>query len=415
MAWLSLFLLAALGSGVFGVMSGSSVPYEDLKPRLSTFRDSQSGNFSSLVLDPLNYQIIAGGKDGLYRLRLEDLSLLEKADWTAESPGLCEDKGQSPMGCHNYVRLIHLHQSRLFVCGSNAFNPRCSWRSALRIQDVVEWIDGRGKCPYSPYASVVSLLTQGGTYYIGSSIDFMSDQHAIYRMDGASNGFKDLLSSSTSDYRWLSQPEFVSVFETNAFIYFIFREVAMEGGPDGSSVYSRIARICKNDQGESRMYRVLSTFLKARLNCSQAGETPFYFDHITSAVYKSEEGIIYGTFSTGENDLHSSAVCSFSMNEVERAFDEDFLYQKSPDFVWKAVQGDHEHFKCKTQGSRTHTSREYQLVQGTVHPSNSEPLYHDNMEQYSHLVVDSLMTNEETLHILFIATRAGIIKKISHN
>ncbi|QQP53140.1 Semaphorin5Blike [Caligus rogercresseyi] len=37
------------------------------------------------------------------------------------------------------------------------------------------------------------------------------------------------------------------------------------------------------------------------------------------------------------------------------------------------------------------------------------------MEQYSHLVVDSLMTNEETLHILFIATRAGIIKKISHN
>ncbi|XP_040583936.1 semaphorin-5A [Lepeophtheirus salmonis] len=384
-----------------------------LEAGISTFVDSGFGNFTSIVLDPLNYQVVVGGRDGLYRLRLEDLSLLEKAEWSGDEPGLCMDKGQSSEVCHNYLRLIHLYNNRLFVCGTNAFNPKCSWRSALRLQEAVEWIDGRGKCPYSPTSSVVSLLTKRGTYYIGSSIDFMGDQHAIYRMDGASNGFKDLLSTSISDYRWLSQPEFVSVFETDAYVYFIFREVAVEDY--GKSMYSRIARICKNDQGQSRVYKFISTFLKARLNCSMGGDVPFYFNQIQSAFFRSEDNLIYGTFSTGENPIHGSAVCSFHISEVEKAFDGAFLIQKSPDSIWKSVPGEHEHFQCRTRGSSTHTSREYQLVERTVQQSHSAPIFYDNMEQYSHLIVDSIRADNQILHMLYIATRAGQIKKVSYN
>ena len=48
---------------------------------------------------------------------------------------------------------------------------------------------------------------------------------------------------------WLSQPDFVASFETSRYIYFLFRETATEAINCGKAVYSRIARVCKNDEG----------------------------------------------------------------------------------------------------------------------------------------------------------------------
>lgn len=64
-------------------------------------------------------------------------------------------------------------------------------------------------------------------------------------------------------------------------------------------IYSRIARVCKNDRGGHIILKdVWATFSKARLNCSLPGEFPFYYDEIQGAVYHPEEGIIYATFTT---------------------------------------------------------------------------------------------------------------------
>jgi len=30
--------------------------------------------------------------------------------------------------CHNFIRVLVLRHNELFVCGTNAFSPRCSWR-----------------------------------------------------------------------------------------------------------------------------------------------------------------------------------------------------------------------------------------------------------------------------------------------
>ena len=49
----------------------------------------------------------------------------------------------------------------------------------------------------------------------------------------------------------------------------------------GKSVFSRVARVCKNDVGGTRSLNAKWTsFLKARLNCSVPGNYPFYFDEI---------------------------------------------------------------------------------------------------------------------------------------
>lgn len=66
-------------------------------------------------------------------------------------------------------------------------------------------------------------------------------------------------------------------------------------------VYSRIARVCKDDPGSQRGSRDLWTsFAKARINCSLPGEYPFYFDEVQGVQYSAEEGVLYATFTTPE-------------------------------------------------------------------------------------------------------------------
>ncbi len=74
-----------------------------------------------------------------------------------------------------------------------------------------------------------------------------------------------------------------SFFSSQNFVYFFFREAAVEYINCGKAVFSRVARVCKNDQGGPHKSRhSWTSFLKTRLNCSVPGEFPFYFDEIQS-------------------------------------------------------------------------------------------------------------------------------------
>ena len=43
----------------------------------------------------------------------------------------------------------------------------------------------------------------------------------------------------------LSEPQFVASFEVGNYVYFFFREVALEYTNCGKRIYSRVARVCK--------------------------------------------------------------------------------------------------------------------------------------------------------------------------
>lgn len=65
------------------------------------------------------------------------------------------------------------------------------------------------------------------------------------------------------------------------------------------AVYSRVARICKSDQGGNFLLEDnWTTFMKARLNCSLPGTYPFYFNEIQGTYYDKEHGLLYGVFTT---------------------------------------------------------------------------------------------------------------------
>ena len=51
------------------------------------------------------------------------------------------------------------------------------------INEVSEWVDGRGKCPLSPEANSTALMTSSGRFYLAGSVDFANIDHSIFRMD----------------------------------------------------------------------------------------------------------------------------------------------------------------------------------------------------------------------------------------
>ena len=103
--------------------------------------------------------------------------------------------------------------------------------------------------------------------------------------------FEQVYCGKIENTKSLSQTNFVLTFETEQFVYFVFRENAIEFSNCGKRIYSRIARVCKNDQGGQRVLKDnWTTFLKARLNCSLAADHPFYYDEIqVSPTYHSAE------------------------------------------------------------------------------------------------------------------------------
>lgn len=128
--------------------------------------------------------------------------------------------------------------------------------------------------------------------------------------------------SSLSLANTLTEPNFVGSFDIGEYVYFFFRETAVEYINCGKAVYSRIARVCKKDTGgKNILNQNWATYLKARLNCSISGEFPFYFNEI-QAVYQlpTDKTKFYATFTTSTNGLVGSAVCSFDINEINGAF-----------------------------------------------------------------------------------------------
>lgn len=381
---------------------------------LDQFSEEGVEGFWALLFDFARYQVVVGARDNLFRLSLEGLAVLERARWPAseKAVGMCKAKGRSEADCHNFVRVLKADRGDLLVCGTFAFYPQCSWRQAENLNNPeAKDLDGRGKCPYSPLTNATSVLTASGDLYVASSIDFSDNDHAVFmtsglvpaRRDqqqqpesgsgGSGSGSHQATAKTvrTAQYNslWLWRPDFVASFEHGAFIYFVFREVAAEASGCGSkAVYSRLARICKNDRGGKVHFKeTWTTFLKARLNCSVGGgsqtTTPFYFDEVQAATYVDEEETVYATFGTPENSIAGSAVCAFTLRgSVQAAFSGPFKTRERLDSIWtRARANNHSHFECQQDLDEVRevgvTSRDYQLLDLAVQPTTAPgPLYH---------------------------------------
>ncbi|XP_060516101.1 semaphorin-5B [Cylas formicarius] len=390
------------------------ISYTDLHSSVHRFSPEGVTSYSQILFDISRNQVFVGARDVLYRLSLSTLDLFEAAHWEAPQNKIysCIYKGQTEENCHNYIKILLTNGRQIFACGTNAFAPQCSWREIDNISKVTELVDGIAKCPYNPAASVTGFISDNSEYYFGGTTDFSSSDALISK---SVYGQPTLRTKQYNSF-WLNDPQFVGSFETSQFAYFFFRETAVEYINCGKVVYSRIARVCKNDQGGHTMLKDnWTTFVKARLNCSASGDYPFYYNEIQSVAYVPEQDIVYATFTTPSNSVAGSAVCAFNMSAIHDAFNGPFKYQPDMGSAWTHHDvPNRDHLDCKASKHNLLETVRYQLMDGAVQAATLDPLHVAELERFTHITVDVVTTKQhELVHVIYVATQVGVVKKLA--
>ncbi|KAF5283592.1 hypothetical protein FQA39_LY17294 [Lamprigera yunnana] len=303
-----------------------------------------NGSFPNhfIILNQDSNNIILGARNTVYNLSVHDFT--ERTDrrlrWISSDAHtqLCLLKGKSEDDCQNYIRILaFLSSNRLLVCGTNSYKPYCRHYTVLDDKYILEnEFVGVGICPYNPEHNN-TVIQSNDQIFAATIADFSERDPIIYRYPQR---------TELSDLRQLNAPNFVSSMPYDSYIFFFFRETAVEYLNCGKIIYSRVGRVCRDDKGGPHQFRDRWTsFLKARLNCSLPGEYPFYFDEIqsTSNIIEGKYGsnlsqkIVYGTLTTPNNAIGGSAICVYNMEDIIGVFGGNFKQQETINSNWLPV------------------------------------------------------------------------------
>ncbi|KAI8117621.1 Semaphorin-1A, partial [Lucilia cuprina] len=283
--------------------------------------------------------LLVGARNIVFNLSIHDLQEQQRLVWNSpeDDQKMCVVKGKDEEACQNYIRIMVVTSpGRLFVCGTNSFRPMCNTYIINDNNYTLEATkNGQAVCPYDPRHNSTSVFADN-ELYSGTVADFSGSDPIIYR---------EPLQTEQYDSLSLNAPNFVSSFTQGDFVYFLFRETAVEYINCGKSIFSRVARVCKWDKGGPHRFRNRWTsFLKSRLNCSIPGDYPFYFNEIQSASNlveghygHSSAKLIYGVFNTPTNSIPGSAVCAFSLQDIADTFEGSFKEQSGINSNWLPV------------------------------------------------------------------------------
>uniref|UniRef100_A0A4W5M9E5 Sema domain, transmembrane domain (TM), and cytoplasmic domain, (semaphorin) 6Ca n=1 Tax=Hucho hucho TaxID=62062 RepID=A0A4W5M9E5_9TELE len=269
----------------------------------------------------------------------DDFAPQLKLTWRSKDVAKCTVRGRNSDECYNYVKvLVPRNDETLFACGTNAFNPTCRNYKMTTLEQVGEEVVGQARCPFESGQSNLGLFA-GGDFYSATMTDFLASDAVIYRSLGDDS---PVLRTVKYDSKWLREPHFHHAIEYGNYVYFFLSEIAVEYTTLGKVVFSRVARVCKNDNGGSPrvLERYWTSFLKARLNCSVPGDSFFYFDvlqSLTNVLQINQRPAVVGVFTTQANSIPGSAVCAFYMDDIEKAFNGKFKEQKTSDSAWTPV------------------------------------------------------------------------------
>ncbi|KAG7474569.1 semaphorin-6D-like isoform X1 [Solea senegalensis] len=357
-AILALTLAAALPQ-----LSSGATPFpQDLEPISNVGRETSYlyPSFQGLMSDNdtvrlgldfqrmlrINHMLYIAARDHVFAVNLavssEQIIPQQKLTWKTKNVEKCTVRGKNSDECYNYIKvLVPRNDETLFACGTNAFNPTCRNYRMSTLEQEGEEVVGQARCPFESRQSNVGLFA-GGDFYSATMTDFLASDAVIYRSLGESSA---VLRTVKYDSKWLREPHFLHAIEYGNYVYFFFSEIAVEYTTLGKVVFSRVARVCKNDNGGSPrvLERYWTSFLKARLNCSVPGDSFFYFDvlqSLTNVLQINHRPAVLGVFTTQANSITGSAVCAFYMDDIEKAFSGKFKEQRNSESAWTPVSED---------------------------------------------------------------------------
>uniref|UniRef100_A0A6Q2YAS5 Sema domain-containing protein n=1 Tax=Esox lucius TaxID=8010 RepID=A0A6Q2YAS5_ESOLU len=378
----------------------------------------------------INHMLYIAARDHVFAINLttagDDFVPQLVSDVISQSIEDCDE-------CYNYVKvLVPRNDETLFACGTNAFNPTCRNYKMTTLEQVGEEVVGQARCPFESGQSNVGLFA-GGDFYSATMTDFLASDAVIYRSLGDDS---PVLRTVKYDSKWLREPHFLHAIEYGNYVYFFLSEIAVEYTTLGKVVFSRVARVCKNDNGGSPrvLERYWTSFLKARLNCSVPGDSFFYFDvlqSLTNVLQINQRPAVMGVFTTQANSIPGSAVCAFYMDDVEKVFNGKFKEQKTSDSAWTPVPEEQvpkpRPGSCAGDGPasayKSSTSfpddtltfiKSYPLMDEAVPSVNDRPCFTRTTSRYklTRIAVDTSAGPSKDRTVVFLGSEDGRVLKV---
>lgn len=321
-----------------------TLQYGSPERTVKRFEAEGVSHYTTLLLSEDGNTLYVGAREVLFSLNSTNFMSHSMLTWEAEElkKKECIFKGKDAQGCQNYIKIIlQLNSTHLYTCGTYAFSPNCTF---IKISDFtlekdsggkIITEDGKGRCPFDPEYKSSAILVDGDMYG-GTVNNFQGNDPSIYKSQDSKITLK-----MDNLFNMLQDPAFVgSAYIQESLpkgndkgdddkIYFFFTETATEINFFENTLVSRIARVCKGDMGGERvLQRKWTTFLKAQLLCTRPGDNfPFNVLQDMFVLTPGEDHwpntMFYGVFTSQWNNggVGSSAVCAFSMHDVQKAFD----------------------------------------------------------------------------------------------
>ncbi|NXS93029.1 SEM4E protein, partial [Jacana jacana] len=428
--------------------AANCIPRKTVKYRTAngnTFMKEGLSNVSILLVNEETEMLFVGGRDAVFALDLNNISReIAREYWfaTQERQLECVRRGKDKIKCQNYILFLHkINNSNLYVCGTNAYHPTCDHMvihgTTLSLQGRAE--ESRGKCPFEPTLNYASVFVDG-EFYSATSNNFLGTEPIILR--SMENPVRTEFQTS-----WLNEPSFVSMeivpeSESNPNgdddkIYVFFTETAVEFDFYDKLLVSRIARICRGDLGGRRvLQRRWTSFLKSRLACS-VPELNFQFDILQDIFLlrgrKWQDSLFYGVFSQQWGRVDISAVCAYSMENIQEVFSKGNY--KGPVTVeeshvkWMEYRGEVpvprpgaciDNF-ARSVGYNASSDlpdkvlqfvRDHPLLDDAVNPRGGRAVLLKRGSNYTRIVVDRVTAlDNHTYDVMFLGTDDGYLHK----
>ncbi|XP_067090430.1 semaphorin-3E isoform X1 [Osmerus mordax] len=404
----------------------------------------------TMLLDEGHERLYVGAKNTLYSLSLERVDSHHREIQWASTEIQVEDclmKGREKPECANYIKVLQqFNHTHLLACGTGAFNPLCAFVNVGHVgQDRQFGLEdssvesGRGRCPYDPNSPCISTFSNG-ELYMGLYTDYWENDGALCRLNNQS-----YTRTERDDRQQLNEPKFVgsAVIPDNDDrdddkVYFFFTERGMNAEGVNKAVYTRVGRVCANDQGGQRMLvNRWSSFLKTRLLCSVAGLNGIdtHFDELEDVFVletkdkKNPE--IFGLFSTTSAVFKGYAVCVYHMDDIRAAFNGPFAHRERPEHHWTPYEDRVPYPRpgscaSKVNGGGFSTSKEFPdevlrfvrshpVMYRPVLPLHRRPVLLQTEaggRRLTQIAVDRVQAQDGHYHVLYIGTGDSVVLKV---
>uniref|UniRef100_A0A1A7YT47 Semaphorin 7A n=1 Tax=Iconisemion striatum TaxID=60296 RepID=A0A1A7YT47_9TELE len=368
-------------------------------------------NHSVFLYQEDSDELYVGGTDFVLKLDGNDYHILE------EYPLKTTEQHQCFEGpCTNEITVIEKFQDSVFVCGTNGLKPKC-WKLFPSVSnqsyEIVESYEGTGISPFV-YTQNSLSLTVDGDLYAAAPLD----------VEGSSLQFRRKAGSRTNVWMydsWVSEPTFIAASwvkrvndPDNEKIYIFFREKNSDPSPEADPWISRVARVCKVDEGGSKRFfqNTWTSFLKARLVCGFPDES-LYFNRLQDIfVMHAEDWLdtkVYALFSSSWN---STAVCIYSIATIESVFENSTFkgYNKE---VPHPRPGTCVPNSKSLSSATVNVVKDYPEMTDWVHSLHHKAPFYTSNNNYTKIAVDRVQAADQHMYnVLLLATDSGKIHKV---